>query len=126
MWDNDFMSHSINSIFIRSSRHRRRLRFATSCYRYNLNHPLLHCFCHAGHLIQSCYIESCLAAQKRFLLFKGPGFFKKISKNGGNLEFFKAVKGQVYYLEWPICPLSRYRESDVEPLMSTFCDLPDK
>ncbi len=27
---------------------------------------------------QSGYMESCLAAQKRFLLFKGPGSFNKI------------------------------------------------
>ncbi len=30
-----------------------------------------HVFCSGRHLIQSVYMHSCLAAQKRFLLFKG-------------------------------------------------------
>ncbi len=35
-----------------------------------------HVFCSVGHLIQSGIMESCLAAEERFLLFKGPGSFK--------------------------------------------------
>jgi hypothetical protein len=31
-------------------------------------------------------MKSCLAAQKRFLLFKGLGSFKKIFNIGGNIE----------------------------------------
>jgi hypothetical protein len=34
-------------------------------------------FCSVGPLIQSGSMESCLAAQKRILYFKGPGSFKK-------------------------------------------------
>ncbi len=33
---------------------------------------------------------SCLAAQIRFLMFKGPGSFQKNLKIGGNVEFSKA------------------------------------
>ncbi len=51
------------------------------------NHPF---FCSAGHLIQSGDLESCWAAQKRFLLFKGPVPFNKIFLIGGNVEFLKA------------------------------------
>jgi hypothetical protein len=36
-------------------------------------------------------MKSCSAAQKRFLLFKGPGFFKKnFKKIGGNTEDLQA------------------------------------
>ncbi len=61
----------------------RRLRFATSRYRYDLNRePCTHyyVFCSAEHLIQSDYMESCLAAQKRF--------FKIV----GNVEFLKVYR----------------------------------
>jgi hypothetical protein len=33
-------------------------------------------FCSVGHLIQSAYMESCYAAQKRLLLRKGQGYYK--------------------------------------------------
>jgi hypothetical protein len=33
-----------------------------------------------------------LAAQKRFLLFKGPGSFKKNFLIGGNVEYLKAYR----------------------------------
>jgi hypothetical protein len=36
--------------------------------------------------------QSCLAAQKRFLLFNGPGSFKTIFKIGGNVEYLKACR----------------------------------
>jgi len=37
-------------------------------------------------MIRSVHINSCLAAQIRFLLFKGPGSFKTIFKIGGNVD----------------------------------------
>jgi hypothetical protein len=37
-------------------------------------------------------MKSCLAAQKRFMLFKGPGCFKKKFKIGGNVEELKAYR----------------------------------
>jgi hypothetical protein len=43
-------------------------------------------------MIQSGHIESCLAAQKRFLLFKGPGYFKKSFLIGGNVEDKQAYR----------------------------------
>ncbi len=39
--------------------------------------PAIMFFCSVGTVIQSGSILSCLAAEKRFLLFKGPGSFKK-------------------------------------------------
>jgi hypothetical protein len=39
--------------------------------------PAIVFICSGGTMIQSGYMESCLTAQKRFLLFKGPGSFKK-------------------------------------------------
>jgi hypothetical protein len=42
-------------------------------------------------MIQSVYLKSnCLAAQKRFLKFKEPGFSKIILKIGGMFEDYKA------------------------------------
>ncbi len=42
-------------------------------------------------MIQKVYLKSnCLAAQRRFLKFKGPGFFKIILKIGGMIEDYKA------------------------------------
>ncbi len=35
-----------------------------------------------GHMIRSEHMKSCLAALIRFMLFKGPGSFKKILKSG--------------------------------------------
>ncbi len=43
-------------------------------------------------MIQSGHMKSCLAAQKRFLLFKGPGSFKKIFSIGGNVEDKQAYR----------------------------------
>ncbi len=40
--------------------------------------PAIVFFCGVSNLIQLGYMKSCLAAQKRFLLFKGPGSFNKI------------------------------------------------
>ncbi len=37
--------------------------------------PAIMFFCSVGHLIQSGHMESCLADQKSFLLFKGPRSF---------------------------------------------------
>ena len=37
-------------------------------------------------------MKSCLAAQIRFMLFKGPGSFKKNFKIGGNVEELKAYR----------------------------------
>jgi hypothetical protein len=45
-----------------------------------------------GYLIQSGYMESCLAAQKRFLLIKGPGSLKIFLKIGGNVAFSKVYR----------------------------------
>jgi hypothetical protein len=41
-------------------------------------------------MIRSVHINSCLAAQIRFMLFKGPGSFKKVFKIGGNVDELKA------------------------------------
>jgi hypothetical protein len=38
------------------------------------------------HMIRSVHMNNCLAAQIRFLLFKGPGSFKTIFKIGGNVD----------------------------------------
>ncbi len=43
-------------------------------------------------MIQSEHIKSCSTAQKRFLLFKGPGSFKKIFKIGGDVHELKAYR----------------------------------
>ncbi len=43
-----------------------------------------------GHMIRSEHMKSCLTAQIRFMLFKGPGPLKKIFKIGGNVDELKA------------------------------------
>ena len=43
-------------------------------------------------MIRSEHMKSCLAAQIRFMLFKGPGPFKKIFKIGGNVDELKAYR----------------------------------
>ncbi len=42
--------------------------------------------------IKTCPKVSCLTAGKRFLLFKGPGPFKKSLKNCGNMEYLQAYQ----------------------------------
>jgi hypothetical protein len=37
-------------------------------------------FCSGRHMIKTFPSLSCLTAEKRFMLFKGPGFFKKVIK----------------------------------------------
>jgi hypothetical protein len=47
-------------------------------------------FCSVGYLIQSGYMENCLATQnKRFFLFKGPGSFKNLFNNWRKFRVFK-------------------------------------
>ena len=41
-------------------------------------------------MIRSEHMRSCLAAQIRFMLFKGPGSFKNCFKIGGNVDELKA------------------------------------
>ncbi len=41
-------------------------------------------------MIRSEHMKSCLAALIRFMLFKGPGSFKKIFLIGGNVDELKA------------------------------------
>jgi hypothetical protein len=43
-------------------------------------------------MIRSVHMKSCLAAKKRFLLFKGPGSFKIFFEISGNVEYFKAYR----------------------------------
>ncbi len=43
-------------------------------------------------MIQSEHMKSCLTAQIRFMLFKGPGSFKKIFKIGGNVDELKTYR----------------------------------
>ncbi len=43
-------------------------------------------------MIRSEHMNSCLAAQIRFMLFKGLGSFKKIFKIGGNVDELKAYR----------------------------------
>jgi hypothetical protein len=45
-----------------------------------------------GHMIRSVHMTSCLAAQIRFLLLKGPGSFKTIIKIGENVDELKAYR----------------------------------
>jgi hypothetical protein len=48
-------------------------------------------------MIRSVHMKSCLAAQIRFMLFKGPGFFKKLFKICGNVDELTA---------YPLIPLT--------------------
>ncbi len=41
-------------------------------------------------MIRSEHMKSCLTAQIRFMLFKGPGSLKKKIKIGGNVDELKA------------------------------------
>jgi hypothetical protein len=43
-------------------------------------------------MIRSEHIKSCLAAQKRFMLFKGPGSITQIFKISGNVVDLKAYR----------------------------------
>jgi hypothetical protein len=43
-------------------------------------------------MIRSEHMKSCLTAQIRFMLFKGPGPFKKIFKFDGNVDELKAYR----------------------------------
>ncbi len=43
-------------------------------------------------MIRSEHMKSCLTAQIRFMLFKGPGPFKKFFKIGGNVEELQAYR----------------------------------
>ncbi len=43
-------------------------------------------------MIRSEHMKSCLAAQIRFMLFKGPGSFKIFFEICGNLEYLKAYR----------------------------------
>jgi hypothetical protein len=43
-------------------------------------------------MIRSGHMKSCLTAQICFMLFKGPGSFKKIFKIGGNVDELKGYR----------------------------------
>jgi hypothetical protein len=43
-------------------------------------------------MIRSEHMKSCLTAQIRFMLFKGPGPFKKNFKIGGNVDELQAYR----------------------------------
>ncbi len=43
-------------------------------------------------MIRSVHTNICLAAQIRFMLFKGPGSLKKKFKIGGNVDELKAYR----------------------------------
>ncbi len=43
-------------------------------------------------MIRSEHMKSCLTAQIRFMLFKGPGSFKKFLKIGGNVDELKGYR----------------------------------
>jgi hypothetical protein len=43
-------------------------------------------FCSGRHMNKICPSLSCLTAEKRFMLFKGSGFFEKSYKNCGKVE----------------------------------------
>jgi hypothetical protein len=45
-----------------------------------------------GHMIRSEHMKSCLTAQIRFMLFKGPGSFKTNFKIGGNVDELKSYR----------------------------------
>jgi len=45
-----------------------------------------------GHMIRSEHMKRCLTAQIRFMLFKGPGSFKKNFKIGGNVDELKGYR----------------------------------
>jgi hypothetical protein len=58
-------------------------------------------------MIQSVHMNSCLAAQIRFMLFKGPGSFKKKSKIGGNVDDLKVHKIENFFdSDFGICVIS--------------------
>ena len=61
----------------------RRLRENT--LRYRIFDP-------GGHMIRSVHMNCCLTAQIRFMLFKGPGSFKKFFKIGRNVDELKAYQ----------------------------------
>jgi hypothetical protein len=44
-----------------------------------------------GHMIRSEHMKSCLAAEKRFLLFKGPGPFKKFLKSAEMSRIYRPI-----------------------------------
>jgi hypothetical protein len=54
-------------------------------YRYSV-------FCSGRLMIETCPSLSCLAAEKRFMLFKGPGPFTKSLKNCGKVEDYKTYQ----------------------------------
>jgi hypothetical protein len=43
-------------------------------------------------MIRSEHMKSCLTAQIRFMLFKGPGSFKNFFKIGGNVDELKGYR----------------------------------
>ncbi len=43
-------------------------------------------------MIRSEHMKSCLTAQISFMLFKGPGSFKKIFQIGGNVDELKGYR----------------------------------
>ncbi len=54
-------------------------------YRYSV-------FCSGRHMVENCPNLSCLTAEKRFMLFKGPGSFEKSLKNCEKVEDYKAYR----------------------------------
>ncbi len=62
-------------------------------YRYRV-------FCSGRHMIETCSNLSRLTAEQRFVLFKGPGPFKKSFNKCGNVEEYKA-----YRMISPMTPL---------------------
>ncbi len=61
-------------------------------------------FCSVGPLIKSGYMDSCLAAQNHFLLFKGPSSSKQIL----NQRKCRGIKGLSIYITHIPPPLSFY------------------
>jgi hypothetical protein len=65
-------------------------------------------------MIRSEHMKSCLTAQIRFMLFKGPGSFKKKFKIGGNVDELKGYR--LIPLTPPLffhftLPLNKYRNT---------------
>ena len=72
--------------------------------------------CSALHQIQSGSLKSCSAAQNRFLLFKGPGPFKKNLKFGGIVEEVETYR-LIPLMPPPPVPLDSTFNSELDQLI---------
>jgi hypothetical protein len=55
-----------------------------------------------GHMIRSVHMNCRVAAQKRFLLFKGRGSYTNFFLIGGNVEYLKAYRTDTTHTPPPL------------------------